>query len=100
MFRAFVLAVTSNQGEAHVKEAKIRLFIDMDIPINRLWKGKTPLMYAAQYASSTETIKVLLDNGAKPGIRDSEGKTAFDYAKINSNLKRDDVYWSLNSSER
>lgn len=100
VFRAFILCVTSNQGEYHVREAKINLFINLGIPINRLWKGKTPLMYACQYTSSTEALKFLMDNGAKPGIQDASGKTAFDYAKLNSNLKRDDIFWSLNSSER
>ncbi|MBP5251039.1 MAG: ankyrin repeat domain-containing protein [Treponema sp.] len=100
VFRAFILCVTSNQGEDHVKEAKITLFLKMDVPLNRLWKGKTPLMYACQYSSSTKTIKTLLDNGARPGIQDADGKTAFDYAKLNSNLPHDDIFWSLNSSER
>ena len=100
VYRAFIMTVTSNQGENHVKEAKMQVFLDMDIPLNRLWKGKTPLMYAAQYGTSTHTIKLLMDKGAKPGIQDHDGKTAFDYAKLNSNLTHDDIYWSLNSSAR
>ncbi|MCR5217771.1 ankyrin repeat domain-containing protein [Treponema sp.] len=100
VYRAFIMTVTSSQGESHVREAKMQVFLDLDIPLNRLWKGKTPLMYAAQYGSSTHVIKILMDNGAKPGIQDHEGKTAFDYAKLNSNLKHDDVYWALNSSAR
>lgn len=100
VYRAFIMTVTSNQGEKHIKEAKMQVFLDMDIPLNRLWKGKTPLMYAAQYGTSTHTIKLLMDKGAKPGIQDHDGKTAFDYAKLNSNLTHDDIYWSLNSSAR
>lgn len=100
VYRAFIMTITSSQGESHIKEAKMQVFLDLDIPLNRLWKGKTPLMYACQYGSSTHVIKLLMDNGAKPGIQDHDGKTAFDYAKLNSNLKHDDIYWSLNSSER
>ena len=100
VFKAFIFALTSNVGQDHVKTAKIQLFLDMDIPLNRIWKGKTPLMYACQYASSNAVIKQLLDAGARPGIQDANGKTAFDYAKLNTNLVRDDIYWSLNSSAR
>lgn len=100
VFKAFIFALTSNVGQDHVKTAKIQLFLDMDIPLNRIWKGKTPLMYACQYASSNAVIKQLLDAGARPGIQDASGKTAFDYAKLNTNLVRDDIYWSLNSSAR
>lgn len=100
VFSAFILALTSSQGESHVQEAKIKLFIEMGIPLNRIWKGKTPLMYAAQYCNSTDVIQLLLDNDAKPGIQDLEGKTAFDYAKKNNQLEHNDTYWSLNSSRK
>ena len=53
-------------------------------------------MYAAQYSSSTEVIKKLLDYGASASIRAADGKTAFDYAKQNSSLPHDETYWALN----
>jgi len=96
VFNAFILAITSMAGSASVKEEKLRLFIDMGIPINRIWNGKTPLIYACQYCTSTSTLKVLLDGGAKTLVRDSDGKTAFDYAESNAHLSHDDIFWSLN----
>ena len=55
-------------------------------------------MYACEYASSTRVIKLLLDNGALYTIRDSSGKKAFDYAKQNNKLERDEIYWLLNGN--
>ena len=54
-------------------------------------------MYAAEFSSSTKILKLLLDNGAVPAIRSAEGKTAFEYAKLNTQLEHDETYWSLNS---
>lgn len=100
VFKSFIFAITGTVGEEHIKMAKVQLYLDKEIQINRIWKGKTPLMYAAEYGSSTSVIQQLLDNGAKPGIKDAEGKTAFDYAKTNSRLKHDNTYWALNSSAK
>ena len=98
VFRAFMLTLSSTQGSMRIKETKIQLFLEnMSIPINRIYRGKTALMHACQYATSTEIIKLLLDYGAKSSIRDADGKTAFDYAKENKNLSHDEIYWGLNS---
>ncbi|MBQ2080718.1 MAG: ankyrin repeat domain-containing protein, partial [Treponema sp.] len=98
VFRAFMLTLSSTSGSMRIREAKIRLFLeDMAIPVNHTWQGTTPLIYAAQHASSTQIIKLLLDFGAKTSIRDVAGKTAFDYAKENKSLAHDEIYWSLNS---
>ena len=53
-------------------------------------------MLAAEYSSSTQILKILIDNGALPSIRDASGKTAFYYASMNTSLEHDDIYWSLN----
>ena len=98
VFRAFIFAITGNSTSDHIREAKIKLFLDMEIPLNRLWKGQTPLMYAAQYGKSTLVLKQLMDAGANPAIQDENGKTAFDYAKSNKNLAHDDIFWSLNGA--
>lgn len=66
--------------------------------INSLHNGKTPLMYCAEYYESTDVIKLLLENGADPYIISSEKKNAFGYAKENSKIMHDSVYWSLNVS--
>ena len=70
----------------------------MKVPVNRIWKGKTPLIYAAQYGKSTKVIQQLIDAGAKTELRDSSGKMAFDYAKLNDSLEHDNSYWLLNSA--
>lgn len=98
VYRAFIFAITGNSPSEHIRAAKAALFLDKGIPLNRLWKGETPLMYAAQYARSTEVIQQLLEAGAKPEFQDENGKTAFDYAKANKCLPHDDVYWSLNGA--
>ena len=97
VFKAFILALTSTEGSEYIEQTKVQLFLDMGVSVNRVWKGKTPLMYAAQYSDSTAVIGLLIQAGAKPGTQNVEGKTAFDFAKGNSRLAHDDIYWSLNS---
>lgn len=96
IFKAFVLAINSSTTNTMTQIAKLQVFIDKNIEINRFYEGKTPLMYAAEYATSTEIIELLLDNGAQTAIRSTQGKTAFDYAEFNSQLEHNDVYWALN----
>ncbi len=95
VLNAFVLALSSTEGPVHVRKAKIQLFLNRGISVNLMWKGKTPLMYAARYTDDTEIIQYLLDCGAKKDITDENGKTAFEYAKVNSSLKQDDIYRAL-----
>ena len=97
IFRAFVLSLSSSPENLVAQFVKIEAFIDFGVPLNRFYEGKTPLMYAAEFSSSTKIIKLLLDNGAVPAIRSAEGKTAFEYAKLNTQLEHDETYWSLNS---
>lgn len=97
LLKAFVFLLSSNYTYDYVMKAKINLFLEKEIPLNTFYNGKTPLMYAAQYASSTEIIQILLEHDALKTLRSVEGKTVFDYAKENSKLARDDIYWSLNS---
>ena len=98
IFKAFILTLTSNNTSAAVQEAKLHVFIDRNVPLNRFFEGKTPLMYAAEFSSETSILKLLLDAGAIPTMRDANGKTAFDYASQNAQLSHDDVFWSLNSN--
>lgn len=97
IFKAFILSITSNSSSLVSQIAKLKVFINRGLPMNRFYEGKTPLMYAAEYASSTQIIKLLLDSGAITSIRNSEGKTAFDYAQTNNSLEKDEIYWSLNN---
>ena len=97
--RAFIFSITGNTSTDHLKAAKAKLFLSMGVPLNRLWKGQTPLMYACQYGNSTEVIKLLLDAGARKDMKDEDGKTAFDYAKANKALPHDEVYWAINKEK-
>lgn len=99
VFKAFILAITGNSVSEHVRLAKISIFIESGVQLNRFWNGMTPLMYAAQYCSSTKVIKLLMDSGSKVSLSDSQGKTAYDYAKDNKTLPKDDVFWSLNGKD-
>ena len=100
VLRSFVMLLSESQTSEYVQISKIRLFLDMGVPLNAFYEGKTPLMYAAQFGSSTNVLRCLLDGKAMPGLRSTEGKTAFDYAKDNNNLEHDSVYWALNSRKR
>ena len=53
-------------------------------------------MYMAETCTSTELLLLLLENGARSDARNSDGKSAFDYAKENLNLLPDEIYWALN----
>ena len=70
--------------------------MDKGVPLNVLYEGKTPLIYAAQYGNSTKVIQKLIDNQASVTLRSTDGKTAFDYAMNNNNLTHDETYWALN----
>lgn len=90
---AFITAIVTDKSIDILKE-----FLHLSLPLNQLYTGgKTPLIYAAQKCSKTETIAFLLQNGAEKRVKSFEGKTAFDYATTNRNLKHDKTYWSLNT---
>lgn len=96
IFKAFIITLTSNSADEKTLTAKTRIFIDAKVPVNRFYEGRTPLMYAAEYSSSTGVIKFLLDNGALKSLHSTDGKTAFDFAESNKLLKHDKIFWSLN----
>lgn len=97
--RSFVMLLSESHTSEYVQISKMQLFLDMAIPVNAFYEGKTPLMYASEFGNSTNVLRVLLENNALIGIRSTEGKTAFDYAKENKNLKHDSVYWALNKKQ-
>ncbi|WP_407399212.1 ankyrin repeat domain-containing protein [Treponema sp.] len=99
VFRAFIFCITGKTSSVHVRAAKVKLFLDMNVPLNRLWKGQTPLMYAAQYSTSTDVIQQLIDAGADATIMNDKGMTAFDYAKKNKRLPQDNTFWALNNAK-
>lgn len=88
---SFITALKEERSEEFIDE-----YLKYNLNLNSMYKGKTPLMYAAEYYESTDVIKLLLEKGADPYIISSEKKNAFSYAKENSKLIHDSVYWSLN----
>ena len=67
----------------HADNAPIVLFLDAGVPIDiRDREGNTPLHHAARdgYTDSERTVKLLLDRGADPMVRNKQGETALDVA--------------------
>lgn len=96
ILRAFVFMLSEQNITEDALLSKLNLFIDKSVPLNSLFDGKTPLMYAAQYGNSNQVLKILLENDASAKVRSTEGKTAFDYASKNKNIAHDQTYWALN----
>jgi ankyrin repeat protein len=97
VFKALIYSITGNVSSDRIRIAKVQLFINKGTPLNRFWEGKTPLMYAAEYGSSTAVIDLLVKNGAIVSTNTADRKTAFDFAQTNTQLKHDQIYWSLNT---
>ncbi|MBQ9238496.1 MAG: ankyrin repeat domain-containing protein [Treponema sp.] len=94
---AFIHALTASTGRSSAQQKTIvLLFLNSGADVNKFYHGKTPLMYVAQTASSTELLKLLLDRGARVNMYSTDGHTAFYYAQNNRALPHDDIYWSLN----
>ena len=96
VLRSLIFLLSEQNISEKDQLAKLRFYIAQAVPLNVLYEGKTPLMYAAEYGNSTKIIKLLIDNQASPLLRSTEGKTAFDYAMDNNNLAHDETYWALN----
>ena len=96
VLRSLVFLLSEQNISERQQLVKLQLFMDKAVPLNVLYEGKTPLMYAAQYGNSTKVIQMLLDYQASVLLRSTEGKTAFDYAMKNNNLIHDETYWALN----
>ncbi len=92
---AFIYAVSNS-----VSPSVLNVFFNKGVPVNVPYDGKTALMYAAESCSDTKTISWLLSKGASIYQVDSvTGKCAFDFARENSSLKHDKVYWSLDPNQ-
>ncbi len=96
VLKAFVQLLMSRDETEFTLLAKMKVFLNYGLPVNSYYEGKTPLMYACKYSSSTKAVKLLLENKANSKVRSTEGKTAFNYAEENKKLRRDEIYWSLN----
>lgn len=96
VLRAMIFLLSEHNISEEQQLSMLQIFMDESVPLNVLYEGKTPLMYAAAFGNSTKLIQMLLDNQANPTLRSTEGKTAFDYAMKNNNLAHDETYWALN----
>ena len=96
VLRALVFLLSEQNISERQQLSKLQIFMDKAVPLNILYEGKTPLMYAAQYGNSTKVLQILLDNQSSVTMRSTEGKTAFDYATNNNNLAHNETYWALN----
>lgn len=90
---SFIYAITSE-----ATPSILNVFVDIGMPVNVSYEGKTPLMYAAETNTSTTLISWLIEHGANSGYRTVQGKTAFDFAQQNKRLPHDKVFWSLNTA--
>ena len=96
VLKALVFLLSEQNISERQQLSKLQVFMDKAVPLNLLYEGKTPLMYAAQYGNSTKILQILLDNQSSVTMRSTEGKTAFDYAGSNVNLAHNETYWALN----
>ncbi len=78
----------------------LEVFFGHEITANIVHKGKTPLMLAAQTNTDTNCVEFLLERGADKTFVTADRKDAYYFAKRNPNLPRNDVFWSLNNSEK
>ena len=74
-------------------------FVEYGADVNEQSNGKTPLMYAARY-NKVEIIKILLNNGANPKTKDSQGFNALEYAKLSNAVEAITFLKSINESEK
>lgn len=58
----------------------------------------TPLHFATKENPNPKIIEVLLNAGAQAWTPDKAGKTPWDYAQYNKNLKGSEAYWRLNKA--
>ncbi|MCR5046130.1 MAG: ankyrin repeat domain-containing protein, partial [Treponema sp.] len=93
--KAYVAAVGLGRPNSIIEK-----FIANGMNVNAYYKGKSVLMYAAESNTHTNCIKFLLEKGADKSMLSSEWKDAFYYASKNPSLPKNDVYWSLNNSEK
>ena len=64
--------------------------------MHRVKPARPPLHVAAALNDNPAVVTVLLDAGANPKAKTSEGKTVLDLMKNNDKLKDTDAYQRLN----
>ncbi|MFB9079211.1 ankyrin repeat domain-containing protein [Flavobacterium procerum] len=73
------LHVAVSKGDIEV----VKKFIAYGADVNEQSEDMTPLMIAARY-NKIDIIKVLIENGARPGDKNEKGFTALKYAQLSN----------------
>lgn len=73
------LHVAVSKGDLEV----VKKFIAYGADVNEQSEDMTPLMIAARY-NKVEILKVLLENGARPGDKNEKKYTALKYAELSN----------------
>jgi len=73
------LAIAISKGELQT----VQQIIESGTKVNKKINGLTPLMYAARY-NKVAIIEYLLQKGADPDLKDSQGFTALKYAELSN----------------
>ncbi len=89
-----LIAAASGNSDLAVIEALIKAKADVNARDKKY--ELTPLMLAARFNSNPAVIEALIKAKADVNARDISGKTAFDYAEDNPEIKGTPVYWKLN----
>jgi len=61
----------------------VKKFIEYGADVNQISEDFTPLMIAARY-NKHEIVKILLENGARPNLKNEKGYTALKYAELSN----------------
>jgi len=73
-------------GELGVQFEIVNSLLQKGASVNEMAnEGMTPLMLACMYAEPT-VVKLFVDGGAEVGLKDNNGETAWDYAKMASSM--------------
>lgn len=89
-FNAYKKVITSTYDASPLNVAILKgdlqivlKFIEYGADVNQISEDMTPLMTAARY-NKVEIIKILLAQGAKPGVKNEKGFTALKYAQLSN----------------
>ncbi|MGO8693737.1 MAG: ankyrin repeat domain-containing protein [Rectinemataceae bacterium] len=69
-----------------------------DVNARSKGQGWTALICAASFNDNPEVIATLLRAGANEKVKDSTGRTAFDRARSNDDIKGTKTYWELKNA--
>jgi ankyrin repeat protein len=92
------LMFASGSRNAEIVETLLRG--GADINARDSYRGQTALMFAVIYNEIPQLITTLLTAGADAKVKDSKGKTAFDWAQDNWRLRGTDAIKQLEEASK